>query len=302
MCVCISLDGDDSSSRMSEVELLHWEDRDAEARGIQIDQLKPSGGGYIVEQNLERVLDYIEANNRDDFTDPSLETCHHCHRKILSQYIEVSGKGYHREHVFCARCKQRDPYFRYFELNGEILCADCKGSNTCESCGKHISGTAIDVLGSSWHPECFKCHSCDKLLDSGGFVLRDKKTYCADKCPKIHVCASCGEPIYGPSISLNNVHLHANKDCFSCQTCKLPVDSTFCNFQGLPYCEKHYLEKVGVPICDGCNQAITGKSLLAIGKKWHPEHFVCSVCSKVLESSFQVDKGRPLCMDCIVNK
>lgn len=43
--------------------------------------------------------------------------------------------------------------------------------------------------------------------------------------------------------------------------------------------------------------------LTALGKSWHPEHFVCGVCSKpITEGSFNQRDGLPVCSPCYVSK
>lgn len=43
--------------------------------------------------------------------------------------------------------------------------------------------------------------------------------------------------------------------------------------------------------------------LTALGKSWHPEHFVCSVCSQpITEGSFNQRDGMPVCSPCYVSK
>ena len=81
-----------------------------------------------------------------------------------------------------------------------------------------------------------------------------------------------------------------------------PFGPGFYQHEGLPYCEPHYLHKLGVPLCGGCNEAIkTGPAINALGKKWHPEHFVCSFCMTPLSSGYQESDGKPFCQTCYGN-
>ncbi|KAF8940261.1 hypothetical protein BGZ58_007152 [Dissophora ornata] len=49
-------------------------------------------------------------------------------------------------------------------------------------------------------------------------------------------------------------------------------------------------------ICSSCDEPITGMMITAMGKRWHSDHFVCSVCDLNLEhiQFFQKD-GKPYC-------
>jgi paxillin len=123
---------------------------------------------------------------------------------------------------------------------------------------------------------------------------QDGKPYCA-KCFKGSgvVCKACKKPVVSNNAvaALDGVF---HKECFGCQACKKPFGPGFYNFEGLPYCEKHYLEKMGIPICGGCNQPITqGQFLTALNKKWHPEHFVCTFCMSPLKPDFKVRNYAP---------
>jgi paxillin len=51
------------------------------------------------------------------------------------------------------------------------------------------------------------------------------------------------------------------------------VDGSFFESGGKPYCKLHYHAQTG-SVCGGCQKAITGRSVNAMGKNWHPEHFV----------------------------
>ena len=48
--------------------------------------------------------------------------------------------------------------------------------------------------------------------------------------------------------------------------------------------------------CVACSKAIHGKLLNAMGRTWHPEHFVCAICEEELASkSFYEYDGKPYC-------
>ncbi len=48
--------------------------------------------------------------------------------------------------------------------------------------------------------------------------------------------------------------------------------------------------------CAGCGKSISGNILTAMGKKWHPDHFVCKQCGITLEHvAFFEKDGNPYC-------
>ncbi|OBS63421.1 hypothetical protein A6R68_07975 [Neotoma lepida] len=64
------------------------------------------------------------------------------------------------------------------------------------------------------------------------------------------------------------------------------------------------LSRRGVPtqakgLCGSCNKPIAGQVVTALGRAWHPEHFLCSGCSTTLGgSSFFEKDGAPFCPEC----
>nr|XP_036860303.1 transforming growth factor beta-1-induced transcript 1 protein isoform X4 [Manis javanica] len=64
------------------------------------------------------------------------------------------------------------------------------------------------------------------------------------------------------------------------------------------------LSRRGVPtqakgLCGSCNKPIAGQVVTALGRAWHPEHFVCGGCTTALGgSSFFEKDGAPFCPEC----
>lgn len=64
------------------------------------------------------------------------------------------------------------------------------------------------------------------------------------------------------------------------------------------------LSRRGVPtqakgLCGSCNKPIAGQVVTALGRAWHPEHFICGGCSMTLGgSSFFEKDGAPFCPEC----
>lgn len=51
--------------------------------------------------------------------------------------------------------------------------------------------------------------------------------------------------------------------------------------------------------CAGCGSNIQGRVVEAFGKKYHPEHFVCSFCMNPLGGgSYTEQEGKPYCTNC----
>lgn len=85
------------------------------------------------------------------------------------------------------------------------------------------------------------------------------------------------------------------------QECFTPfINGSFFDHDGQPYCESHYHERRG-SLCSGCQKPITGRCITAMGKKFHPEHFVCAFCLKQLnKGTFKEQNDKPYCHSCFV--
>lgn len=85
------------------------------------------------------------------------------------------------------------------------------------------------------------------------------------------------------------------------QDCHQPFGGrSFFDHEGLPYCETHYHAKRG-SLCASCQKPITGRCITAMGKKFHPEHFVCAFCLKQLnKGTFKEQNDKPYCHPCFV--
>merc|ERR1711916_398954 len=62
---------------------------------------------------------------------------------------------------------------------------------------------------------------------------------------------------------------------------------------GKLFCYEDYLKQLK-SICAACNKPIPGRSITAMGKVWHPEHFTCAHCYQPFpDSNFKEHDGKP---------
>nr|CAD7432149.1 unnamed protein product [Timema monikensis] len=169
----------------------------------------------------------------------------------------------------------------------------------CHSCQKPVTGKIISALGKTWHPEHFKCASCNEPITSDKFNQQDGKPYCEDDYANLFLkrCAECKEPIKEKVIMALNRHWH--EEHFRCAKCdKKLVDLSFFEKEGKPYCQEDY-HLLFSPQCHGCKEPITEMAIGALGKKWHQACFTCLKCSQaVVEIQFEVLDDRPICSKC----
>ncbi|TKS70892.1 Paxillin [Collichthys lucidus] len=196
----------------------------------------------------------------------------------------------------------------------------------CGACKKPIVGQVVTAMGRTWHPEHFVCTHCQEEIGSRNFFEREGQPYCEKDyhnlfSPRCHYCfhekdgkafcrkdyfdmfapkcGGCARAILENYISALNSLWHP--ECFVCRECFTPfINGSFFDHDGQPYCEAHYHERRG-SLCSGCQKPITGRCITAMGKKFHPEHFVCAFCLKQLnKGTFKEQNDKPYCQGCFI--
>jgi hypothetical protein len=234
--------------------------------------------------------------------------CATCKEPIKGKVVSCLGKTWHPEHFICqAGCKKLLDPNRFFEKNHLPCCENCHRESfvpRCAYCGDVINEKCITALGTTWHTDHFFCCQCAVQFPAGsGFLEKDGKAYCERDYYRLFAtrCGKCGEIIVGEYISALNKEWH-NK-CFTCKECGCPFPTeSFFEYKGMPYCETHYHLKRG-SLCSRCNKPIVGRCISASGKKYHPDHFTCVKCNKLLATGNMDDEykevnGHPFCGNC----
>uniref|UniRef100_V5GMH4 GTPase-activating protein of the rho/rac family (LRG1 protein) n=1 Tax=Kalmanozyma brasiliensis (strain GHG001) TaxID=1365824 RepID=V5GMH4_KALBG len=119
---------------------------------------------------------------------------------------------------------------------------------TCQACGKVMTGQFVRALGSVYHLDCFRCNDCNKVVAAKFFPATDDM-----------------------------------------------VDSSGTG-RLFPLCETDYFRRLDL-ICAKCSGALRGSYITALGKKFHVEHFTCSVCPTVFgpQDSYYEHDGNVFC-------
>ncbi|KAF4500032.1 Rho-type GTPase-activating 1 [Fusarium agapanthi] len=113
-------------------------------------------------------------------------------------------------------------------------------------------------------------------------------------------CQACGEPLTGQFVRALDGTFHL--DCFKCQDCGEIVASKFFpaedeNGRGqYPLCETDYFRRLGL-LCYQCGGALRGSYITALDRKYHVDHFTCSLCSTIFgaQDSYYEHDGNVYC-------
>ncbi|KAF5355304.1 hypothetical protein D9758_005981 [Tetrapyrgos nigripes] len=112
-------------------------------------------------------------------------------------------------------------------------------------------------------------------------------------------CSSCGKAMQGPFVRALGTVFHLN--CFKCMDCGevvaskfFPIDSPEGKQQ--PLCERDYFRRLNL-ICAKCGMALRGSYITACNKKFHVEHFTCSLCPTLFgpQDSYYEHEGDVYC-------
>ncbi|XP_047438876.1 titin-like isoform X2 [Mugil cephalus] len=254
---------------------------------------------------LDNMLGSLQSDlNRLGVQTVAKGVCGACKKPIVGQVVTAMGRTWHPEHFVCTHCQEEIGSKNFFEREGQPYCEKdyhSLFSPRCHYCNGPILDKVVTALDKTWHPEHFFCAQCGAFFGPEGFHEKDGKAFCRKDyfdmfAPK---CGGCARAILENYISALNSLWHP--ECFVCRECFTPfINGSFFDHEGQPYCESHYHERRG-SLCSGCQKPITGRCITAMGKKFHPEHFVCAFCLKQLnKGTFKEQNDKPYCHGCFV--
>ncbi|XP_043942542.1 transforming growth factor beta-1-induced transcript 1 protein isoform X2 [Protopterus annectens] len=255
--------------------------------------------------NLDSMLEILQTDlSRQGISTVAKGQCASCQKSIAGQVVTALGQTWHPEHFVCSHCQMELGGSNFFEKDSLPYCERDYFqlfSPRCGLCNEPILDKMVTALDKNWHPEHFCCVKCGRPFGEEGFHEREGKQYCRKDFYELFAtqCRGCSKAILENYISALNALWHP--ECFVCRECYTPfVNGSFFEHEGQPFCEIHYHKNRG-SLCSGCEKPITGRCITAMGKKFHPEHFVCAFCLKQLnKGTFKEQNDKPYCHPCFI--
>lgn len=237
-----------------------------------------------------------------NFTGPP---CAACSEMIIGPVTNAMDKTFHPECFVCVHCRKPFKTGGFVEHEGQPWCDDDFNNihgPKCHSCLKPVVDKCINAANRIYHPECFFCSGCGTELRGKPYKDDEGEPYCM-MCAKqrvvvidapVGICGKCKKPIIGEYITIQGQKMHPEH--YRCEECGCEFKGGNCHeYEGKLYCYPDYL-KLLKNICAHCQKPIVGRSVTALGRVWHPEHFMCTTCKEPFAtSSFHEHLGKPYC-------
>ncbi|OZJ02998.1 hypothetical protein BZG36_04685, partial [Bifiguratus adelaidae] len=140
----------------------------------------------------------------------------------------------------------------------------------------------------------------DEVESHGSEVVRHKRKELLKRAERLlKQLDDCGTPLLGPFVRALGGLYHF--ECFVCQDCGREVANKFFPMdtpsgETRPLCERDYFRRLNL-LCENCAEPLRGSYITALDKKFHIEHFTCSVCPTVFgaDDSYYEHDGKVYC-------
>ncbi|XP_041087863.1 paxillin-like [Polyodon spathula] len=159
----------------------------------------------------------------------------------------------------------------------------------------------VSVLGKTWH------RSTSSVAMSVGGAVRRERVFLREEGSRtvslISIALFAQKVLrLRPASKGRKLPLAANTSLCTQSAlwdCLSPFsDGCFYEIDSRPLCPLHYHARKGL-LCGGCRAPISGRCVSAMGKRFHPEHFVCAFCLKQLNQGvFKEQNEKPYCTGC----
>uniref|UniRef100_A0A7E4V113 Paxillin n=1 Tax=Panagrellus redivivus TaxID=6233 RepID=A0A7E4V113_PANRE len=242
-----------------------------------------------------------DANRHGIHTIPKGD-CAACDRPIIGQIVMAMGKMWHPEHYVCCHCGIELGQQNYIERGGKAYCENDYHdlfSPRCVVCNGAVKDRCVTAMGKNYHPQHFVCVECGRPFGPEGYHEKDGHAYCKTDFYRLFApkCTGCQKPVGARFLTALGSTWHP--ECFACNDCSRQFSNgIYFEANGVPLCEQHFHERRG-SLCGSCHGPINGKCVAALGQRFHPEHFGCSSCNRVLNArNFKDHGGQAFCQKC----
>lgn len=233
------------------------------------------------------------------------DLCAGCDKEIGARWVVALDDKWHRHCFTCQQCDfPIDSKKSFFYEKGLRTCVDCNNKENpemsaekfCAACDVAIDKEWVNGLEKKWHPKCFTCIECTRVIDSKEkFYKVEKDGKKVPKCTdckivagmsnldtKDKVCKGCNVTIDKAWVIALDGHWH--HDCFTCLLCRRVIDpnESFHTNDGKPVCHGCNT-KTFVAKCAVCSDPIHGTRLMYKNKDYHYTCVNCAKCGKPLE-------------------
>ncbi|XP_024526252.1 protein DA1-related 1 isoform X1 [Selaginella moellendorffii] len=162
-----------------------------------------------------------------------------------------------------------------FPFGGDGRTRRFSGAHVCARCKKTIGpGRFLSCMGGLWHPECFRCTSCNKPISGSEFSVSGNDPYHKD----------CYKELFHPRCDVCNLFIPPNYSGL--------IEYRVHPFWGQRYCPSH--EDDNTPRCCSCERLETKNSKYVVlddGRK---------LCLECMDSAvMDTNEGQPLYQEII---
>ncbi|XP_036402394.1 actin-binding LIM protein 1-like isoform X2 [Megalops cyprinoides] len=138
------------------------------------------------------------------------------------------------------------------------------------------------------------CQYTQKITSCFGLhVAHAQDTHHPSEKPVI-LCSKCGEPCKGEVLRVQSRHFHIK--CFTCKVCGCDLAQGGFFMKNDDYlCALDYQRMHGTR-CNGCGDFVEGEVVTALGKTYHPNCFICSLCKRPFPAGDRVTFNGKHCL------
>ncbi|NWT34050.1 FBLI1 protein, partial [Cardinalis cardinalis] len=172
----------------------------------------------------------------------------------------------------------------------------------CAFCHKALGPRepTVEAMRKQYHPDCFTCRTCHRLLAGQRYFQRDGCPTC-DTCfqATLEKCAKCQGLITEHIVHALGKGYHPS--CFSCASCgrAIGTESFALDEQGDVYCVPDYYRKYAV-VCSACERPIVPHEdedtykIECLGRSFHESCYRCESCRMPLSPELTENGCYPL--------